>query len=170
MRVNEWVSHVFIRKRTVVIGIYTNFKWPNSGVGAWGFYNQGFSLLGTGSIFQGSVGILEDTMVSFIYMSLISWLESKKWRQECIKIVLECLGILPKNEGEALVSGFGSEQPLQQQSMHSCFVRLVCSLVFLWNISFLSVQSSLVVPAWLWTTTLQYNYSTSDNISKCFNI
>ena len=84
--------------------------------------------------------------------------------------VLECLRILPKNEGEALVSGFGSEQPLQQQLAPACFVAPVCSMVVLWNICFLSVQSSFVVPAWLWTTTLQYNYSTLDNISKCFNI
>ena len=69
-----------------------------------------------------------------------------------------------------LVSGFGSEQPLQQQSTPACSVVFVCSLAVLWNICFLSVQSSLVVPAWLGTTTLQYNCSTSDNISKYFNI
>ena len=45
------------------------------------------------------------------------------------------------------MSGFGSEQPIQQQLMHAYFVGLVCSLVFLWNICFLSIQPSLVVPA-----------------------
>ena len=51
-------------------------------------------------------------------MTLVSGLELK------VKTayVLECLGILPKNQGEALVSGFGSEQPLQQQSTPACFV------------------------------------------------
>ena len=41
--VSEWVSHVFIRKKIVVIGISTNFKWWNSGAGGrgWGCYNQG---------------------------------------------------------------------------------------------------------------------------------
>ena len=43
-----------------------------------------------------------------IYVSLISGLESKKRRLQCIRIVLQCLGILPKNQGEILVSGFGS--------------------------------------------------------------
>ena len=65
---------------------------------------------------------------------------------------------------------FGSEHYLQQQSIPACFDGLVRSLVVLWNICFLPVQSSLVFPAWLWTTTSQYNCSTSDNISKCFNI
>ena len=35
--------------------------------------------------------------------------------------VSECLEIIPKNQ-EALVSGFGSEQRLQQQSTPACFV------------------------------------------------
>ena len=83
---------------------------------------------------------------------------------------VECLGILPKNQGETLVLGFGLEQRLQQQSTPACFVGHVCSMVVLWNVCFLSVQSSLFVSAWLWTTTLHNNYSTLDNISKCFNI
>ena len=87
-----------------------------------------------------------------------------------IAYVSECLVILPKNQGEASVSGFGSEQRLQQQSTPSCFAGHVCSMVVLWNVCFLSVQSSLFVSAWLWTTTLQYNYRTLDDISKCFNI
>ena len=84
--------------------------------------------------------------------------------------VSECLEILPKNQREALVSGFESEQRLQQQSTPACFVGHVCSMVVLWNICFLSVQSSPFISAWLWTTILQYNCSTLDNISKCFNI
>ena len=84
--------------------------------------------------------------------------------------VSECLVILPKNWGEALVSGFALEQRLQKQSTPACFVGHVCSMVVLWNVCFLSVQSSLFVSAWLWTTTLQYNYRTLDDISKCFNI
>ena len=84
--------------------------------------------------------------------------------------VSKCLGIVPKNQGEGLVSGFGSEQCLQQESTPACFIGHVCSIVVLWNVCFLSVQSSLFVSAWLWTTTLHYNYSTLDNISKCFNI
>ena len=39
---------------------------------------RGFSLLGEGSIFQGDVGTLEDTMDWFIYVSLVSGLELKK--------------------------------------------------------------------------------------------
>ena len=84
--------------------------------------------------------------------------------------VLECLGILPKNQGEALVSGFWSEQPLKQQSTPACFVGIMCSIVVLNNICFLPVQAYLFVPAWLWRNTLQYNCSTLGNISKCFNI
>ena len=45
--------------------------------------------------------------------------------------VLEYLGILSINQGEALVSGFGSERPLQQLSTAACFVRPVCSMVVL---------------------------------------
>ena len=45
--------------------------------------------------------------------------------------VSECLGILPKNHGKALVSGCGSEQSLQQQSIPACFVGPVCSMVVL---------------------------------------
>ena len=84
--------------------------------------------------------------------------------------VSECLGILPKNQGEALVSGFWLEQRLHQQSAPACSVGYVCNMVVHWNVCFLSVQSSPFVSAWLWTTALQYNYSTIDNISKCFNI
>ena len=36
--------------------------------------------------------------------------------------VSESSGILPKNQGEALVSQLGSEQRLQQQSTPACFV------------------------------------------------
>ena len=45
--------------------------------------------------------------------------------------VLEYLGILSNNQGEALVSGFGSERSLQQLSTAACFVRPVCSMVVL---------------------------------------
>ena len=45
--------------------------------------------------------------------------------------VSECLGILPKNHGEILVSRCGSEQRLQQQSAPACFVRHVCSMLVL---------------------------------------
>ena len=71
--------------------------------------------------------------------------------------VSECLGILPKNQGETLVSGFGSEQRLQQQWTPAYFVGHVCSMVVLWNVCFLSVQPSLFVSAWLWAT----NHSTT---------
>ena len=43
--------------------------------------------------------------------------------------VSECFGILPENQGEALLSGFGSEQRLQQQSTPACFDGHVCSMV-----------------------------------------
>ena len=74
--------------------------------------------------------------------------------------VPECFGIIPKNQGEVLLSGFGLEQRLQQQSTPACFAGHECSMVVHWNVCFLSVQSSLFVSAWLWTTSLQYNYST----------
>ena len=45
--------------------------------------------------------------------------------------LLECLGILPKNQRDALASGFGSEQPPQQQSTPTRFVGPVCSVVVL---------------------------------------
>ena len=45
--------------------------------------------------------------------------------------VSEYLGILPKNKSEALVSGFGTEQSLQQQSTPACFAGHVCSMVVL---------------------------------------
>ena len=48
-----------------------------------------------------------------------------------IAYVLECLGILSENQGEALVSGFRSEQSLQQQSTPACFVGPACSMVVL---------------------------------------
>ena len=41
------MSHVFIRKRTVIIGISTNFKWLNSGGGGEGvrmLQSGGFSV------------------------------------------------------------------------------------------------------------------------------
>ena len=60
----------------------------------------------------------------------------KKLKAGCL---LECLGILLKNQEKTLVSGFGSEQPLQQHSTPSCFVGPVCRMVVLWNMCFLFV-------------------------------
>ena len=59
-------------------------------------------------------------------MSLVSELKLKS--EDCI---LESLGILPKNQGEGLVSGFGSEQPVKQQSTPASFIGPTCSMVVL---------------------------------------
>ena len=91
---------------------------------------------------------------SFISMSLVWGLELKNMSTPCVS---ECLGILPKNQGETLQSGFALEQGLQQQSTPACFLGHVCGMVVHWNVCFLSVQSSLFASAWLWTTTIQYN-------------
>ena len=81
---------------------------------------------------------------SFIYVSLVSGLELKTWR---LRNLSECVGILPKNQGEALVSGFGSEQRLQQESTPACFAGQVCIMVVLWNTCFLPVQSFRFISA-----------------------
>ena len=61
--VGDSVSHAFIRKRTVVIGISTNFKWRSSGGLRMLQSPGGGSLLRGEAIFQGvGVRILEDTM------------------------------------------------------------------------------------------------------------
>ena len=60
-----------------------------------------------------------------------------------------------KTKWEAIVLGFESKQPLQQQSTPACFTGHKCSMVVLWNVCFLSLQSSLCFSAWLWTTTLE---------------
>ena len=60
-------SHVFIRKRTVVTGISTNFKWWNSGEGEDVTIRWGFSVRGRGSVFQGSVRTLEDAMETLLF-------------------------------------------------------------------------------------------------------
>ena len=59
-----------------------------------------------------------------------------------------------KNKWETIVLGFGSKQPLQQQSILACFIGPVC-LVVLWNVCFLPVQSFLCFSAWMWTTALE---------------
>ena len=59
-----------------------------------------------------------------------------------------------KNKWEAIVLGFGSKQPLQQQSTLACFIGPV-SMVVLWNVCFLPDQSSLCFSARLWTTALE---------------
>ena len=48
--VSEWDTHVFIRKRTVVIGIFTNFKWQNSGE------VKDVTIRGGGQFFRGRLG------------------------------------------------------------------------------------------------------------------
>ena len=59
-----------------------------------------------------------------------------------------------KHKWEAIVLGFGSKQPFQQQSTLACFIGLMC-MVVLWNVYFLHVQSSLCFSAWLWRTALE---------------
>ena len=72
---NERASHVFISKRTVEIGIPTNFKLQNSGVGGGGgglrmLRSGGESLLGRGQFFRGvEVRTLEDTMCCFPFIT-----------------------------------------------------------------------------------------------------
>ena len=73
---------------------------------------------------------------------------------------VECLGILPKKQGETLVLGFGLEQRLQQQSTPACFVG---HGVVWWFIEmfvfFLSSHLSLFPPGCEQLHTIQLQYS-----------
>ena len=82
-------------------------------------------------------------LVQLVYVSLDSGLELKKWKL-CIKTFRK----FPKKSwgggGGGFVLGFGSKQPLQQQSTPAaCFIGPVWSMVVLWNVCFLSAKSFL---------------------------
>ena len=89
-------------------------------------------------------------LAQLVYMSLVSGLELKNCKLR-IKMLRNSS---KKSKWETIVLGFGSKQPLQQQSTPACFIGPVC-MVVPWNVCFLSVQSSLCFSAWLWTTTLE---------------
>ena len=102
---------------------------------------------------------------SFIYVSLVSGLELKTWQLCMYQNASE---FFRKIRGRHYCQGLG-QKSVCSNNKYLLVLLDMCSMVVLWNV-FLSVQSSLFVSAWMWTTTLQYNYSTLENISKCFNI
>ena len=64
----------------------------------------------------------------------------------------------------ALVSGFGSKQPLQQQSTPACFTGPVRSMMVLWNVCFLSIELSHFSPVRL------NNYTGNIYFSEVFHV
>ena len=90
-------------------------------------------------------------LAQLVYMTLVSGLELKNCKMPN-KILKNSS---KKTKWEAKLLGFGSKQPPQQQSTPFCFIGPVYSIVVLWNVCFLSLQSSLYFSAWLWTTTLE---------------
>ena len=64
----------------------------------------------------------------------------------------------------ALVSGFGSKQPLQLQSTPACFTGPVRSMMVLWNVCFLSIELSHFSPVRL------NNYTGNIYFSEVFHV